>query len=350
MFKNGLYVGKFMAYHKGHQHCINSFSKLCEKLNVVICTRPDDRINSSIRVKWLEKDLINNLYNEIENPTKIKFSVLQDEKFKPYPDGIVEWCEEINRLCGKIDVMFGNEDYVKECSKIFKSEYYIPDVDRKRLNISSTKILDGNMKYYDLMNTVTKPHFNKIIRVLGSERVGKSYISSFLANEFDGTYIKEFGRDYIENEILKQGLHGQNHWSLKEFENCSLYHYNELQKLMDKPSKFIIIDMDPLTIDLYSNIYLRENSEVLKQLIEKYKCDLTILLSHNKNTVLNYEDCEYLRHIKISKLSEIDTDFSHKNFIHSLKHYNQKFIEVKCNNYEERENEIKNIMKKRFNL
>ncbi len=271
-FKNGLFVGKFVAYHKGHQSCINHFASLCKRLKVVICTKPSDRIPGEIRKSWLEKDLKFNVNKDINFPENIDLYHLVEDNIPLYPEGLIQWCNAIKDLVGSdIDIMFGNEDYVLDCAKVFKSEYYIPDMNRTDINISSTKILDTGLKNYHLLSKVAQPYFNKTILISGALNTGKSQLCKNLASDLKGHYIEEFGRDFFENEILKCGLNGLNDWSIKEYENAAFYHHDIIEEYRKKPIKLLFLDVDALLTESFAQLYIRENSSILRELIMKQK-------------------------------------------------------------------------------
>lgn len=279
-FKTGLFVGKFVAYHKGHQHFINHFSSMCHKLKLVLCTKPSDLVDGNIRKAWLENDLKYNIHNEINEPQNIELFLLKEDDIPLYPEGLVQWCKAISNLVGDFEIMFGNEEYVIDSANMFKCEYYIPDIKRKKINISSTEIYKNKLKYYDLLTTVAKPHFNKKVSITGVESTGKTTLAKNIAESFGGLFIEEYGRTYYENKVLKTGLHGFNNWTVQDFENIAYYHNSILEDAMSKPNKLIILDTDALITEIFSNIYIRQTSEELQNIVKNQKFDLTVLLDY----------------------------------------------------------------------
>ena len=72
--KVGLFVGKFIAFHKGHEHYIRNFAGACDKLNLILCgNTKKDRVDYQIRRKWLEADMKASEHNEREVLLVIKY-------------------------------------------------------------------------------------------------------------------------------------------------------------------------------------------------------------------------------------------------------------------------------------
>lgn len=347
-FKNGLFVGKFVAYHKGHQSCINHFSSLCENLNVVLCTKPSDRIPGTIRKKWLEQDLKYNVNKEIHRSQNIQLYHLVEDHIPLYPDGLIQWCNAIRDLVGKFDIMFGNEDYVVDCAKVFKSEYYIPDMNREGIQVSSTKILDSQLKHYDLLSTVAKPYFNKVVNIVGADHTGKTTLGKQLAAEYGGFFIEEFGRTYYENEILKGGYHGLNDWKIEDFENSATNHTDIINLAKKKPFKMIFTDVSSLFLESHANLYLKQSSDILKENIKMNKFDQNILLSTEGLENVNIQN-EYIKEAQSKHKYLVNRELANLYLDHSLQYFKQNFRSFSnINGYDARFDSIRNHISKSF--
>ena len=354
-FKSGLFVGKFVAYHKGHQACINHFASLCEKLKVVICTKPSDRIPGDIRRKWLEQDLKFNVNKDIKLHENIELYHLVEDNIPLYPEGLLPWCNAITDLVGNnIDVMFGNEEYVLDCAKLFKSEYYIPDMNRSNINISSTKILDTGLKNYSLISKVAQPYFNKVVLVSGAYSTGKSQMCSKLSKDYQGFYIEEFGRSFFENEIMKSGMNGLSNWTIKEYENACIYHNDLMEKAIAKPIKILFADLDAMTINAFNNLYLGEHSNTIKKLITSQKQIINerIFLSNQGISEESMKMKEYYNESKSKRKELVDPTLLNLYLKHSFNfnHVNFKEFNLLSNKstYVTREENIKEYLDQRF--
>lgn len=338
--KSGLFVGKFIAYHKGHQYYINKFAANCEKLNLVLCATKNDKIHYLVRKNWIEKDLNWGLINQSK---KIKFHVSIEDDITPYPNGIKEWCRHIERLVGQVDVMFGNDDYVQECAKEFGAYYYSPDRNRGIFNISSTKIYTNGLKYYDYLAEVSKPYFNKNVLILGAESTGKSTLSKRLAAYFDGKYIEEYGRKYEEMMIDKFNRRCTQ-WDIKDYEFIAQRQNEIIKDAMQTPFKLIFVDTDALITQIYYELYMKvKTSQKLEEIIKSQKFDLIIFLEHNNTNWI----ADGLRFLPNDQERQ-----QVSNLIKDKLNYYQKDFHILDNKsgYDKRFEIAKELIKKTFNL
>lgn len=338
--KIGLYVGKFVAYHKGHQYYINKFARSCDILNLVLCSNTKtDLVPYQVRHNWLQKDLKQGLFNVKD---KIKLHLSMEDDITPYPDGIREWCNWIEHLTqNKIDIIFGNDDYVKECSYILGAKYYCPDHDRKFFNISSTKIFKSGLKYYDFLTDVSKPYFNKKILFLGAESSGKTSLCKKLSLYFKAPFVAEYGRIY-EEQTVKFFNKRCSEWKVEDYEKIAATQSQMIQNLIEKPNnKLIFVDTDSLTTKLYCELYLGRSSSKLKDYVAAQNFDLIILLDHSDTNWVD-DGIRTLQGRREEVLEKI------KNNLTDL---NREFILVKNKEgYESRFEEVKNLIKNKFNL
>jgi HTH-type transcriptional repressor of NAD biosynthesis genes len=337
----GLFVGKFLAFHKGHEYYIRLFANECDKLNLILSANTKkDRIPYDVRRKWLEADLKASMpLSEVRH--KIKLHTMIEDDITPYPEGIKEWCGEVENLLGeKIDVMFGNDDYVRECALEFGSMYFTPDQNRNVYNISSTKILDNGLKYYDYLTDVAKPYFNKKILILGPESTGKSTLAKKLNVYFNGKYIEEYGRTYEQTTIDTFNIRCTQ-WDVKDYERIAEVQNEMINEAMECPNKLIFIDTDALITQVYCEMYIKQNSKILDEYVSKQNFDLIIYLDYdNTNWIADG--------IRTLENSRMEVDKIIKNKLHELK---REFIILKNDNgYDERFNLAKNIIIEKFKL
>lgn len=339
--KVGLFVGKFIAFHKGHEYYIQKFSAACDKLNLVLCGNTiKDRVPCSIRRKWLETDLKPGMpLSCVRN--KIKLHTLVEDNIRPYPEGIKEWCREVENLIEeKIDIMFGNDDYVRECAPEFGSFYCTPDQDRGVYNISSTKILDNNLKYYDLLTDVSKPYFNKKVLLIGPESTGKSTMARKLALYFKGKYVEEYGR-HFEEEMIRKGNKKATEWGIKEYEQIANWQDFLINLLMEQPIRLLFVDTDALITQLFAELYINENSPLLDKIVRKQHFDLILYLEPSNTQWV----CDGLRqlHDQRDQVGEL--------IMKKLKTLNRDFIVLKNDQgYDARLDQAKQLIQNKFNI
>lgn len=144
----GMYGGKFMPFHKGHQYCIETACKECKKVYVILF------FGGSDEMKILAKDKSKYLYLEVrkarvldivkkyKNAIPIFIDVTKCRK----ADGSEDWDAETplvrNVVGNKLDAVYSSEesygDYFKRAYP--EAKHRLVDVKRIKYPISGTKI------------------------------------------------------------------------------------------------------------------------------------------------------------------------------------------------------------------
>ena len=153
-FKIGMYGGKFMPLHKGHNYCIEKASEECELVYAILFFggRDEEEILQNnkedyLSVKAREKHLIN-LSNKYENvlPVFIDVSTCRLES------GEEDWDAEtplVREVVGKgLDAVYSSEPSYEEYFKRAYPEaiHRIADEKRKNVPISGTMIREMNQE------------------------------------------------------------------------------------------------------------------------------------------------------------------------------------------------------------
>lgn len=280
----GLVFGKFYPPHRGHFYLIDTAARKCDELTVLVCSLKSEEIRGQLRYDWIRQYYVNN--------SKIKVIHITDEIIQyPHSDDDDRfwhfWTSLILRELPNFDVIFTSEDYGKEIvSKLneknpsFKISHSEVDIARKAYTVSGTDIRDnpmGNWKY--LPNTV-KPYFMKKVILVGPESTGKTVLADKLSAYYEGIYMPEYGREYVEN-LKKQGKELQ----LCDFDYIAMGYIELAQKIaleniISHDSKMLILDTDIMTTKIWSEIFFGESSYYVNALEEHYiqKGDLYLLM------------------------------------------------------------------------
>lgn len=154
LYSVGMYGGKFMPMHKGHLHCLEEASRLCEKV-YLICTvggSDEDRIRGEaaagktelaefitpeFRKRQIEKAAA--MFPNVR-PVMADLSSCRDK------DGKEDWDMEtpiILKACGEdFDAVFGSEpSYAPYFNRAYpQADYILVDTEREEVPISATKV------------------------------------------------------------------------------------------------------------------------------------------------------------------------------------------------------------------
>lgn len=145
--KIGFYGGKFLPMHKGHLYCIDTATKQCDKVIVIMFINGDDEL----RVLKEMKDPMLEVSSRIEQVKKVcalypnvEFHVIDVLNVK-LPDGTEDWDGEtplVRQFVPKMDFVYSSEpSYGEYFSRAYpEATHVLVDPKRETYPISSTMI------------------------------------------------------------------------------------------------------------------------------------------------------------------------------------------------------------------
>jgi HTH-type transcriptional repressor of NAD biosynthesis genes len=145
MMHNGLILGKFLPFHKGHEALINFGLSICEHLTVAVVSKRDEVIPMEIRLGWLKDHFaactitITPFYHDLPH----------DGKFTE-ADRLL-WCEAIKTRFPKIDVLISSESYGHNLAEYMGIEHREFDAKRTAIPVSATAIRNNPMAYREYL-------------------------------------------------------------------------------------------------------------------------------------------------------------------------------------------------------
>lgn len=150
----GLILGKFMPPHIGHLALIRFALKRCDKLIVVVCSRPGQPISEKLRYKWM---------NELtEDYPKIKLEQIRAnlpvDKEKGYRASEY-WANYCIKRFGKIDRIFSSETYGPLMAKYMKAKSFVFDFKRTKFPVSASLIRESPYKYWKYIPGIIRSYY-----------------------------------------------------------------------------------------------------------------------------------------------------------------------------------------------
>jgi len=150
-YKVGMYGGKFMPMHVGHLHCLETASKLCDKVFLILffggnqedeIIAKDDREFLLVSARMAQTLKAAAMFDNV-TPLFIDVSKCRN------PDGSENWDAEtplVLEACGKFDAVFGSEpSYAPYFERAYPwADYVMVDNAREAVPISATKIREMN--------------------------------------------------------------------------------------------------------------------------------------------------------------------------------------------------------------
>lgn len=295
----GIFIGKFMPFHRGHLSAILEASTQCDELYVVVSH--DDNFMKErcaeygikempleLRMMWINK--------ELQDFDHIKVIGVDETDVPMYPNGWMEWSalvrealieagvpqrgwadKAINPVA--IDYCFGSETgYDDQIVTYFNAhiKYVAIDIERKRVNISATELVKNIYKHWDMIPAAVRPHFVKKVLVVGTESCGKTTVVRKLAKHFLTSWSEEYGKWYQKNEM---GDYDGN-WQVHDFEIIAMRQIEQDREAYRTANKVAFVDTDAIVTDYYLDMYLGEKSPMINVLkdLEKDTWDLVFML------------------------------------------------------------------------
>jgi len=297
----GMFVGKFLPFHRGHLFAILQASTKVDKLYVVIS---QDRKMMKERcvshnIKEMPLELITQWLNiEFQAFPHIIIVPVDETGTDPYPHGWVDWARLTRVALIKagvlqrghapqavapdavdVDYMFGSEnDYDAMIRQLFNYaiEYVKIDVKREYVDISATRMVEDIYKNWEMLPGVVRPHFVKKVLITGTESCGKTTLTQMLGKNYLTSWSTEIGKDY---EKEKLGGYSDN-WNVIDFDKIAMLQLEQDDHAYRTANKVSFIDTDAIVTGYYLNMYLGERSELIEVLSKKEmdKWDLVVLL------------------------------------------------------------------------
>lgn len=157
IYKTGMYGGKFLPFHKGHNFCVQTAAMECERVFVILfwgCA-DEEIIRKNDPGLWLSvKERTKKLYKICEDAGKYAeiIPALIDLRELRLPDGSEDWDAEtplVRDLLGyPLDAVYSSEEsYGEYFSRAYpEAVHRLVDVRRVNYSISGTEIRKMNDK------------------------------------------------------------------------------------------------------------------------------------------------------------------------------------------------------------
>jgi HTH-type transcriptional regulator, transcriptional repressor of NAD biosynthesis genes len=300
MKTNGLFIGKFLPFHRGHLCAILKASTQCDNLYIVVSqNRNFMRERCTVHnIKEMPLEMITMwIKKELQNFSDHITVVQVDETDIPPMEGPGKWRPEWAVLAKKalinggmkellggevdLDFMFGSEigyeQYVKD---YFNKDAIYKTIDLKReyIDISATRLVKNIYENWDMLPGSVRPHFTKKVLITGIESCGKTTISQKLAKNFLTSWSEEYGKWYQKNEMGDY----EGNWRVEDFETIAMRQLEQDSHAYKTANKVAFIDTDAIITDYYLELFIGKGGqsqllETLKQQ-EVGKWDLVFLL------------------------------------------------------------------------
>lgn len=239
MKKHALVLGKMLDLHKGHEALIRYAMTKADKVTVLLCTTPKDRISPDVREDWLYRTFGREL-------SIVQFAYIEAglSGGEVSDRGISEqWAIWVDDNLPTVDLIVGSEDYVRYMADYGSFDYDMYDKDRLITPCSSTAV---NAGAYEFRVHAAKQSLSKVVYLVGPESTGKTTAAHLLSNHFNSELVLEQAR-----------LHMSDDGSYSVFDLDIFILAQELavrKTIRDAKTPLCIVDSSSITTYMYYNM------------------------------------------------------------------------------------------------
>ena len=262
-YSKGFVFGKFMPPHAGHIYMIEEALKAVDKLYILVCSLKSEPIEGKLRFEWMKNIFpqAHVIHITDENPS------YPDE----HPDFWNIWIKTLSdNLPKDIEIIFSSETYGEEIALRMNIIHQMIDQERLRFPVSGTDIRTAPFAHWQSIPKTVRPFFLKRIVLTGPESTGKTVLAEKLANYFHTSWVKEYGREYVE----KYGLQ----LKYEDISKIATGHLLSEEKEAWNADKILICDTDLIVTQVWSEIYFKDCEDWIKKVNTEKKYDLFLLL------------------------------------------------------------------------
>ncbi|MBS1839354.1 MAG: AAA family ATPase [Acidobacteria bacterium] len=297
----GLVIGKFYPPHLGHSHLIARAHEQVDQVIVLVCAKPDQKINGNVRASWLAQMFPEADVRVIEDTGRD-----DDSQF---------WANETMRVLGFApDVVFTSESYGDAYARFLGCKHASVDPLRLSVPISAAKIREDIFAYWQFLPGCVRAALVPKVCVIGAESTGSTTLAKALANHYRTAWVPEFGRTHSEGRMY---LPPGTAWTSEEFRFIADVQNQFEDSLAPQANHILICDTDSFATCIWQERYLGFQSAEVVALAENRRMDLYLLTDANIPFVQDgLRDGEHIR-LKM-----------HKRFIEEMTRLRKPFLLV----------------------
>lgn len=266
MTTHGLIFATALLPTVGHQHLISFAANFVDQVHVIISTRSQEPTTFTQRVVGLASESNVQFYEHADDDAPQNPSSEHDAAFWEY------WSDTVERLVDEdIHYVFASEPYGQQVADSISAEFIPVDIAREVQPVKGTEV---RKHLFDLQCEIAasfKQYLSLNVVLFGPESCGKTTMARRLAQHFNGVYLPEWARPYLETVGPKVTEH-----KLKQIVNGQ-YASERAAKSIDTLITFKDTDLlTTLGFYLYNGI---TQPEQLQWMIDEYPNDLYIVMN-----------------------------------------------------------------------
>ena len=256
----GVVIGKFLPPHRGHLHLVHTALDQVERLDVIVCQRPEDPIPGALRAEWL-RELCPRAH-----------VLLVDDRYDPHDSRL--WAKlTLGWLGARPDVAFTSEDYGSAWAAHLGAAHVLVDRERRAVPVSGSAVRQDPFASWAFLPPPVRAHYARRVIVLGAESTGTTTLASDLAARLGTPWVPEVGREVTAEKYGR----GETAWSGEDFSRIAAEQGRREDLLAREADRVLIGDTDALATALWRRRYLGSDDPALWELAARRRPHLYLL-------------------------------------------------------------------------
>lgn len=177
----------------GHQHIISFAANFVDYVHVIISTRSKEPTTFWQRKIALTEESNVFFYNHADDNAPQNPVAVDDAEFWGY------WAKVVKGLVpDNIDYVFASEPYGMQVARSLNAEFIPVDTAREVQPVRGTQVRQNLFMLQDDIAQGFKEYLKLNVVLFGPESCGKTTMAKRLAKHFNGTFVPEWARPYLE--------------------------------------------------------------------------------------------------------------------------------------------------------
>jgi NadR type nicotinamide-nucleotide adenylyltransferase len=255
-------LGKFMPPTQGHRYLAEFARGCCERLTVLVCSKPSEPIPGHCRYAWM-RDML---------PNCDVVHIDQDLPGAPeeHPDFWPIWLKVIRTAVQEpIDAVFTSEDYGAELGRRLRARHLVADRGRQGVPVSGSAMRANPYAHWRHLPEAVRPWYARRVVCFGPESTGKTTLAARLAEHYQTVWVPEWARGHLDPMGGK--------CVADDISLIALGQASSEDALARQANRVLICDTDTLTTTIWSEIYFKDCAEWIRELAQRRVHDLYLL-------------------------------------------------------------------------
>jgi NadR type nicotinamide-nucleotide adenylyltransferase len=255
-------LGKFMPPTLGHHYLASFARNCCERLSVLVCSKPGEPIPGGCRFAWMCAMLPE--CDVVHIPDDLPAAPEEHPRFWDL------WLPVLHRAVPEpIDAVFTSEAYGPELARRLNARHLSADRQRQGVPVSGTVMRADPYAHWQHLPDVIRPWYCRRIVVFGPESTGKTTLARRLAAHYGTVWVPEWAREHLDPQGGK--------CVADDITQIALGQAASEDALARQAQRVLICDTDTLTTTIWSEVYFQHVAPWIAELARQRRHDLYLL-------------------------------------------------------------------------